>query len=57
MVDEFRTEDIHDLLKAMRSLKWLPTERMPMNSSTCSSARGGALNSVSSSRLLCTKLG
>lgn len=55
--DEFRTEDIHDLLTAMRSVKWLPAERMPMNNSIGSSGRGGAFSSVSNSKFLCAFLG
>jgi hypothetical protein len=56
VLDEFRTADIHDLLTAIRSVKWLPAERMPMNSSTGSSG-GGAFSSASNSRFLCTILG
>lgn len=57
MLDEFRTKDIQDLLTAIRSVKWLPAERMPMNSSTFSWPRGGVFSSVSNSRFLCTILG
>ena len=44
-------------LQPCNAVKWLPAERMPMNSSTFSSARGGAFSSVSNSRFLWTMLG
>jgi len=57
MLDEFRIKDIQDLLTAIRSVKWLPAERTPMNSSIFSFPRGGVFSSVSNSRFLCAMLG
>ena len=49
---------IQDFLTAIRSAKWLPAERMPMNNSTGPSGRGGAFHLLDFSRSFCgAKLG
>lgn len=49
---------IQDFLTAIRSAKWLPAERIPTKSSTCSSGSGGAFHLLEKSRCRCgAKLG
>jgi hypothetical protein len=47
---------IHDFLTAIRSAKWFPADRMPMNNSTPKLGSGGARHLVENSRCCCGEI-